>query len=562
MATPRPPPPQTTPSPSVEPTLRSIEAAVELVESKKEALKQAFEEFQSHSANVLSPSISISWNDVESHFSSVHSTILLKLDSVRRQHDQRKKERELEQETDEMPSCAAAELDFSRMTARRELRVLCRRMDGEGLIRYLIGHVKEREDIWDELTVALACARNVEELVLSAVSGFHREYRSERGKMSAQRSCVMVLDVFMHMTKERERQGESISAIVSDEGRGRARSLAANWKGIFKGKDVSGKLWAEVLAWLFLVGSFRLLGEHDIEEILDYCTLASHYTRSCEMCRVLDLEDRVPDIIQRLLKKRKQLLAVKLVINFGLQEKFPPGPLIKAHVDDAMKLTQKSQDGGNDSRKTQKEATVRELLALKSAIKVIKEHRLESEYPIMDLEAHIQLLEKPSGESRPIKPHSQPSKQNQNEKHGGKRKVLGRGKEQLQGRKRPRGEASSGHVSIPKMKISGTIPPVPIFQHSYPPTAVARAHGPPPYSISPPKPYHLVNSAPTASSYPGPSNGVYGIVGAPASYSSDPIPPQPYVYPSEAQTPQYYDRPNPYGGYAYPSHYNHSYYPQ
>lgn len=179
------------------------------------------------------------------------------------------------------------------------------------------------------------------------------------------------------------------------------------------------------------------------------------------------------------------------------------------------------------------------------------------EYPTKDLEARIQLLQ--NVDRRPTREGGRPSRK-QREKQNEKSKGQDRGKEQLNGRKRPRAVAFSGRVSIPTTKVPGNIPSVPTFQQSYPPTAVASAYRPSSFMTSTHEPYHLVSPAATVTSYPVPSNGLYGAASAPASYSCEPNPAQHYVYPSQSQTSSlYYDRPNPYGGYAYPSQ---SYYPQ
>lgn len=55
------------------------------------------------------------------------------------------------------------------------------------------------------------------------------------------------------------------------------------------------------------------------------------------------------DLIQKLISKGKQLLAVKFIFEFELTEKFPPVPLLKSYLKDAKKLAKKVWKKGNES---------------------------------------------------------------------------------------------------------------------------------------------------------------------------------------------------------------------
>ncbi|GMY31046.1 FRIGIDA-like protein 1 [Fagus crenata] len=54
-------------------TLKTISAALKLIDSKKENLKKAFDELQSHSS--LLSSFSLTWSDRDSHFTTLHDSL-------------------------------------------------------------------------------------------------------------------------------------------------------------------------------------------------------------------------------------------------------------------------------------------------------------------------------------------------------------------------------------------------------------------------------------------------------------------------------------------------------
>lgn len=134
--------------------------------------------------------------------------------------------------------------------------------------------------------------------------------------------------------------------------------------------------------------------------------------------------------MHKLIEAGKQLLAVKFVFEFSLVDKFPPVPLLKAYVNDVKQSAKSIRDKGNHSLRamvtssclyssmkftylfcyfmhsfevsksafdiytnycfiSQNEAAVKEVNALKSVLKYIEDHKLESEYPPKILEKRI-----------------------------------------------------------------------------------------------------------------------------------------------------------------------------
>lgn len=58
------------------------------------------------------------------------------------------------------------------------------------------------------------------------------------------------------------------------------------------------------------------------------------------------------DVVQRLISKDKQILAVKFIFEFELTDEFPPVPLLKAHVMDSKRSAQKIRRSGKNSRQS------------------------------------------------------------------------------------------------------------------------------------------------------------------------------------------------------------------
>ena len=61
----------------------------------------------------------------------------------------------------------------------------------------------------------------------------------------------------------------------------------------------------------------------------------------------------VADLIVKLLDSRKQLLAVRFVFEFGLEEKFPPVPLLEDYLKETKELAKQVCNDGKNSLKSQ-----------------------------------------------------------------------------------------------------------------------------------------------------------------------------------------------------------------
>jgi hypothetical protein len=57
----------------------------------------------------------------------------------------------------------------------------------------------------------------------------------------------------------------------------------------------------------------------------------------------------IADIIEELIAKRQQLDAVNFAYEAGLQEKFPPVPLLKSYLEDSKKTSSTNPDDSSTS---------------------------------------------------------------------------------------------------------------------------------------------------------------------------------------------------------------------
>ncbi|XAR56767.1 hypothetical protein NMG60_11037355 [Bertholletia excelsa] len=568
-------------------SIQTISAALKLVHSKKENLRKAFDDLQAHSSSFSS--FNLKWSDLDSYFSSIQDSLERKFEVLQSQQSQQKQEQQYQcQSSNPQPQSSVPPgvvngfADLASMPARPELKSFCENMDGLGLRNYVVERPKERAAIRAELADALGCAPDAPAMVLDAMEGFFvPNSKGDRDipLSNLRRGCVVLLEHLMGMRPE-------IGAQVKE----RAGRLAREWKDKV---SVNGENPLEALGFLILLAAYGLADEFQAEELIDLAVVVAQHKQAIELCRVLNFGDRISDIVLKLLNQGKKLVAVKFITRFGLTDKFPPVPLLKEHVKESKKLAKKVRQSGNNSRASLNEATAKEVSALRSVIKIIEDHNLESVYPKDILVNRVEKLEKEKAERKgpaaasasKISQKSMPKKQ----------KVVGQ--------KRPRTSAAAGPAKIPKSVAAAASLAVPAFQQSHPPAAGLLPERPSSYLSSPAGPYGLAGSTavaqyagsgpsglnpaaaqyagpsgsmpavaqsagpsgsiPAVAQYAAPSTGLYMPVGGSLGMPGNLMPPQSHVYPSESSMPSVYpDRPVTYGGYALGSHYHPTYYPK
>ncbi|GMI85228.1 FRIGIDA like 1 [Hibiscus trionum] len=596
---------------SATPSLKTIESAIKLIDVKKDELKKAFEDLQANSLHLSS--FSISWSDLDAHFTTIQNSVTQRFrllesgEFVRNPIDDAPvsnltrcttqspaskqggpptpnpltEQDRVDSATDtavnqplnqlvplnvEKPSSSnsvGVQSDGSvppsgridSVVTRPELKEFCERMDGKGLRKYIYDLVQEREAIRMELPGALRSAADPGALVLDAMEGFYPENSQSKGDtepgiLGLRRVCVILLEQLMQT---------GIS--INEEVRERAKKLALEWND--KVRLLKDK-FLETFAFLLLLAAYNLGPMVDTEELVDYlCTIAK-LRQATALCRSIGLGEKIHDLIQKLLDDGKQLLAVKFICELGLVEKFPPGPLLDGYLAETKRQAMQVCEKGKNTLKSQNIAADREIGALKSVIKIIEEHNLETEYSQDPLQKRIEQLEKQQADRKApatpaaFKPQQQQAVQKAiqvtDQQAKKRKKKQAPGKQQQSGNKHPKTTASVVRA-VPSSSAAGSTSVIPPFQQQAyrQPAGLFPDHSA--AYLRPPAPsFGLPGSTPVANPYAGPSAPIYGMARPPMGFPLNPNPVASRLY--------NYDRRPPYGAYGLPPQYNPSYHPQ
>lgn len=148
-----------------------------------------------------------------------------------------------------------------------------------------------------------------------------------------------------------------------------------------------------------LVATFGIAAEFPKDDLCKLVLAVSWRRQIPKLCGALALIEKMPDIVEELVNKGKQVEAVYFAHAAGLFEKFPPVPLLKAYLKNSKKATLATLKSGNNSAAVN-EANTKELTALRTVIKCIEEHNLESLFPTSNLQNRVADLEKKRAERK------------------------------------------------------------------------------------------------------------------------------------------------------------------
>ncbi|XP_062084607.1 FRIGIDA-like protein 5 isoform X2 [Humulus lupulus] len=256
-----------------------------------------------------------------------------------------------------------------------ELKSFCVNMEGRGLRNFLHDHIEEHDSLCNEVYDALQYAADPAKLVLDAMPGFFRsQSKSVKGLSlnKVRKSCILLLEQLITILPE-------INPQVKEE----SLKMANEWKA-----NLGEKYQKPVIVYGFLhfVAAYELASNYEGDELLGLMTIANQYKVCLNLCQILGLTDRIEVLIKTLLQKNLIFEAIEHIYAFEMSDKFKPAArLLKGYLIFIKKTAYK--------KGTRKQAIDKEIAAVRNVMKCIAKYKLESEYPLEELERQIVELE-------------------------------------------------------------------------------------------------------------------------------------------------------------------------
>ncbi|PON73957.1 Frigida-like [Parasponia andersonii] len=301
--------------------------------------------------------------------------------------------------------------------------------DGKALIDYLKYNLKDHESVREDVRDVLKGFEDSGKLVLEAIKGFHSpelKIGVVHTELSCvRRGCVVLLEELI-----------KVRPLISGQVKEEACKLASAWETKMKPQMVNSM---EIWGFLLVLDAYGLVDNFDRDEILKFVGCVVQRRLAPEMFRSLGLSENAPDFIQNLILQDKVIEATRFICTLQLADKFPPVPLLKAHLKEAKKVASSILKKSN-SPEAKDDAANKELSALNSIVRCIEEYKLESEYPPENLKERIDLLRKQKRERR-VTPTA-PAPKAQVQQQSGKKRTFpdsnAQTKKQQSGSKHPR----------------------------------------------------------------------------------------------------------------------------
>ncbi|WOH01909.1 hypothetical protein DCAR_0521295 [Daucus carota subsp. sativus] len=290
---------------------------------------------------------------------------------------------------------------------------LCKENDSAGLHKFISDNRKNLAAIKEEIPIAFQAAVDPASLVLDSLQGFYNiklanlDGKKDSNLLGIRRTCIMLMECLSLLIVNLSL--ESVSYVISDNVKNRAKAIAEEWKPKLNDLDVdaSNGNSLEAHAFLQLLATFGINSDFDQEILSKLIPMVSRRHQTAELCRSLGLSDKMPGVIDVLVSNGRQIDAVNLAFAFELTETYSPVSLLKSYLANAARVSSPVKSP-NSTLTVQIEVNERELTALKAVIKCIEEHKLQEQYPLDPLQKQVAQLEKAKADKKRVSEVSKP----------------------------------------------------------------------------------------------------------------------------------------------------------
>ncbi|GFP84718.1 protein frigida [Phtheirospermum japonicum] len=310
-----------------------------------------------------------------------------------------------------------------------ELESLCKTMCSRGIRKYLSTHLSNLPKVREEVPKALKLAPNPPKLVLECLGKFYlqgsKAFSRNSPMIPAREASILILECFLLM------MGVDNGVLSIDKAlKTETDKAALAWRkrmltegGVAKANQIDARGLLLFVACFGVPDSFK---RDDIRDLVMSTT-----ANDKEIVGVLQkshlLMNKIPEMVEGMMKNRMEVDAVNLVYTFGLEERFNPQTILVSYLRESKESWKKTKKGQQGPAVSLNEANKKQLAALRSIRRCLERHKVDPakllpgwqiNEKIMTLEREIGDADKKSGEksapkrkanetdtSRKLKPH-------------------------------------------------------------------------------------------------------------------------------------------------------------
>ncbi|KAJ8550870.1 hypothetical protein K7X08_000240 [Anisodus acutangulus] len=253
-----------------------------------------------------------------------------------------------------------------------QLETLCKSMCGKELRTYIISQLPQKNTLREQLPNALKLAPNPSKLVLTTIGDFY----AKRGKyldkdtvmISTREASVLVLESFLLMGIDEIDEG------VKEE----AAQAAVIWRRRFV--DERGIKKASVMdarGLLLLIGCFGIPEIFRNEDVRDLIRVSNMREIKSALRKSNVLMEKIPEIIEGMVKNKLEVDAVDAVYTFGVEEKCSPYTILSSFLEELKESLKRKKWKSRGSHAVVDEANKRELSTMKSVMECLEAHNID-----------------------------------------------------------------------------------------------------------------------------------------------------------------------------------------
>ncbi|KAG8379613.1 hypothetical protein BUALT_Bualt07G0107800 [Buddleja alternifolia] len=263
-----------------------------------------------------------------------------------------------------------------------ELESLCKTMCSRGVRRYLSTHLSDLAKLREEVPKALKLAPNAPKLVLECLGKFYlqgkKAFTRNSPMIPARDASILILECFllmmgMDVVDENDNGVMDIEKTVREE----AETAALAWrKRLMSEGRVAEASQVDARGLLLFVACFGIPAKFKREDIRDLVIAGN----AKEILGVLQkshlLMNKIPEIVDWMVKHKLEVDAVDVACTFGLEEKFNPQSILVSFLRES-KESWKKQKKASQGPASLNEANKKQLAALRSIKKCLARHKID-----------------------------------------------------------------------------------------------------------------------------------------------------------------------------------------
>ncbi|XP_022771353.1 protein FRIGIDA-like [Durio zibethinus] len=259
--------------------------------------------------------------------------------------------------------------------SRSEIQCLCEMMCSKGLRKYIVTHLSDVSNLREQVPAALELAPKPDKLVLDCIGRFFlqgiKAYTKDSPMIPARQASVLVLEFFLLMMRDFRGKGQfKIAADLKVE----AEKGAAAWRkrlisegGLAKACEVDAR---GLLLFVACFGIPKVFRSEDLGNLLRLCNLRA-ISDALKGSPVLP--DKMPAIIEAMVKNGMHVEAVDVASIFGLEDKFSPKSILTLFLQESTKAFKMAKQEAQNSSVALIKANEKQLDALKSIVHYLED---------------------------------------------------------------------------------------------------------------------------------------------------------------------------------------------